>query len=50
VRLADPTGAPLNVPLDVETDVAWVGYANDAIRKQVEPVLLASLKARHLVE
>jgi fructose-1,6-bisphosphatase/inositol monophosphatase family enzyme len=50
VRLADPTGAPLNVPLDVETDVAWVGYANDAIRRQVEPVLLAALKTRNLIE
>jgi hypothetical protein len=23
----------------VETDIAWIGYANAAIRAQVEPVL-----------
>ncbi len=48
VRITALNGGPLNVPLDVETDVAWVGYANDAIRRQVEPVLLASLDARQI--
>jgi Inositol monophosphatase family len=46
VILTDPWGAPLAVPLDVETDVAWVGYANRAIRAGVEPVLGAALARR----
>jgi hypothetical protein len=43
VRVTDPLGQPLNAPLDVETDMAWIGYANDHIRAQVEPALRAEL-------
>lgn len=50
VHLTDPHGRPLNAPLDVETNVAWVGYANDAIRREVEPALLAELRAHDLLE
>jgi hypothetical protein len=50
VRITAPNAGPLDTPLDAQTDVAWVGYANDAIRLQVEPVLLAALKRRHLIE
>jgi fructose-1,6-bisphosphatase/inositol monophosphatase family enzyme len=46
VILTDPEGKPFDVPLNVEADVAWVGYANAAIRQQVEPVLQAVLKQR----
>jgi len=49
VQITDPSGAPLDAPLDVETDVAWAGYANDAIRRQVEPVLLSALQRRGLI-
>jgi fructose-1,6-bisphosphatase/inositol monophosphatase family enzyme len=48
VRLTDPWGAPLDVPLNVDADVAWVGYANDHIRRSVEPVLAAALARRGL--
>jgi fructose-1,6-bisphosphatase/inositol monophosphatase family enzyme len=48
VILTDAWGGPLEVPLDVEADVAWVGYANAAIRAKVEPVLGAALKRRGL--
>jgi hypothetical protein len=48
VILTDPWGAPLDVPLDIEADVAWVGYANAAIRAQVEPALGAALARREL--
>jgi hypothetical protein len=34
--------------LDVETDVTWIGYANAAIRAQVEPALLDELRRRGL--
>ena len=50
VQLTLPTGEPLDVTLDVETDVAWVGYANEAIRRQVEPVLQEALRKRGLIE
>jgi fructose-1,6-bisphosphatase/inositol monophosphatase family enzyme len=50
VIITDPAGGPLEATLDVETNVAWVGYANDAIRRQVEPVLLDVLRKRRLIE
>ena len=46
VILTDPSGGVLNPPLDVATDVAWVGYANAAIRDQIEPLLQAALRRR----
>lgn len=46
VRLRSPWGAPFDVKLDVESDVAWVGYANDELLRQVEPVLVALLERR----
>jgi len=48
VQITDPRGQPLDVPLDVTTDVAWAGYANARIRQQVEPVLRAVLDEREL--
>lgn len=32
-------GGPLDAPLDTDSDVSWIGYANPAIRKAVEPHL-----------
>ena len=49
VLLADGRGNPLDALLDTRTDVAWVGYANAAIRAQVEPGLLAALARRGLL-
>jgi fructose-1,6-bisphosphatase/inositol monophosphatase family enzyme len=39
-------GEPLDAPLNVEADVAWVGYANERVRRQVEPALHAGLQRR----
>jgi fructose-1,6-bisphosphatase/inositol monophosphatase family enzyme len=39
VIVSGPTGGPVCAPLDTETNVAWVGYANPALRSQVEPAL-----------
>ncbi len=50
VTITDPAGKPLDVRLDVETDVGWVGYANDAIRDQVESVLMVVLERRGLIQ
>jgi fructose-1,6-bisphosphatase/inositol monophosphatase family enzyme len=49
VILTNPAGGTLDVPLDVHADVAWVGYANAAIRAQVEPALRAALERRGLI-
>jgi hypothetical protein len=43
VIVTDTHGNPLDAPLDTTTDVSWVGYANEAIRREVEPVLLRLL-------
>ena len=49
LAITDATGAPLDAPLDLESDVAWVGYANDALRRVVEPALLEALRRRGLL-
>lgn len=48
VTVTDARGQPLDAPLDVDTDVAWIGYANASIRAQVEPVLQQLLKEHGL--
>ena len=49
LAITDATGAPLDAPLDLESDVAWIGYANDALRRAVEPALLGALRRRGLL-
>jgi hypothetical protein len=46
VILTDASGDPLNARLAVEDNIAWVGYANQQIRDQVEPLLQAALRKR----
>ncbi|MFN3648204.1 MAG: inositol monophosphatase [Armatimonadota bacterium] len=46
VLVTDPSGEPVRARLDVEPDVAWVGYANAAIREQIEPLLREALSRR----
>lgn len=41
-------GGPLRAHLAVETDVSWVGYANERIRATVEPLLRGALEKRGL--
>jgi hypothetical protein len=48
VLVSDPSGRRLSAPLDVFTDIAFVAYANDAIRAQVDPALRAALRTRGL--
>jgi hypothetical protein len=43
VILSDANGAPLDAPLDLATDVAWIGYANKGLRAAIEPVLKAAV-------
>ncbi len=49
VIITDPTGAPLDVPLTLDANVAWVGYANEDLRNAIEPALRESLKRRGLL-
>lgn len=44
VIVTDDRGGRLRSPLDLHADVAWIGYANDAIRRQLEPTLMALLE------
>jgi fructose-1,6-bisphosphatase/inositol monophosphatase family enzyme len=49
VVVTDAAGEALRAPLDVASDVTWVGYANPAIRAQIEPRLQAALRRRQLL-
>jgi fructose-1,6-bisphosphatase/inositol monophosphatase family enzyme len=49
VIISDAAGNPVDARLAVEPDVDWVGYANPAIRAQIEPLLQASLRKRGLL-
>jgi fructose-1,6-bisphosphatase/inositol monophosphatase family enzyme len=48
VIVTDPRGELLRAPLRVEPDIAWAGYANDSIRREIEPLLHDALKRRGL--
>jgi fructose-1,6-bisphosphatase/inositol monophosphatase family enzyme len=48
VVVEDPAGGPLDCPLDVDSEVAWVGYANRELARQIGPVLRAALGRRGL--
>ena len=50
VIVTDERGNPLRAPLQVEPDVAWAGYANEAIRREIEPLLHEALKKRGFFE
>ena len=49
VVVTGPGGEPIDAPLDVEFEVAWVGYANDRLRARVEPALRRALVRRDLL-
>jgi len=50
VEIANARGEPLSAPLDLETDVDWVGYANAEIRRGIEPLLQKALRDRGALE
>ena len=49
VIVTDERGGPLRALLKVEPDIAWAGYANEAIRREIEPLLHDALKRRGLL-
>jgi hypothetical protein len=44
ICLTNERGQELQAPLDVESPVMWIGYANKAIQQQIEPALLQLLR------
>ena len=48
VVLTDGRGGPLDGPLDVTTGLSWAGYANEELRRQIEPLLANFLKDKGL--
>ena len=48
VIITDANGNRLRAPLDVESEIDWVGYANDDIRRQIEMLLQDALRKRDL--
>jgi hypothetical protein len=50
VMITDPLGARLDAPFDLTSDVAWVGYANEGLRRSIEPVLQGALRRRGLLK
>ncbi|HYC71349.1 MAG TPA: inositol monophosphatase [Opitutaceae bacterium] len=42
--IESPDGGPLAVTLDLTTPVAWVGYANAALRRRIRPALRGLLR------
>ena len=49
VPVTDELGGRLTAPLDVTSDVAWVGYANEALKARIEPDLRRALTRRGLL-
>jgi len=49
VIVTSATGGPVAAPLDTETDVAWIGYANAALRRHIEPALGEFLREYQLL-
>lgn len=50
VIVQDERGNPINPPLDVDSDVSWVGYANTEIARQISPLLVAALRRRGFLD
>jgi fructose-1,6-bisphosphatase/inositol monophosphatase family enzyme len=48
VVLSDPWGRALEVPMLLDADVAWVGYANQELAERIQPILRAALERRGL--
>ena len=46
IAVTDARGGPLRAQLALEPDVDWVAYANEEIRRQLEPLLQAALEKR----
>jgi hypothetical protein len=50
VVVTDAHGQSLQARLDLESEVAWVGYANEHVRNEIEPLLQGALRRRGLLD
>ena len=48
VVITDDRCMALDGPFDVTTGLSWVGYANESLRRRIEPLLLAFLQGRRV--
>jgi hypothetical protein len=48
IHLTAPDGSPLDGPMDTTTGLSWVGYANAALRRKIEPFVLEFLRSKSL--
>ncbi len=46
--ITDATDQSIDAPLDVDTGVSWIGYANPAIHDQIAPILQSLLREHGL--
>jgi len=46
VILTDGLGKPLDGPLDVTTGISWAAFANESLRRSIEPILTRYLTER----
>jgi hypothetical protein len=46
VVLTNERGEPLDGPLDTTTGLCWIGYANEQLRRTIEPIVLAWIEDR----
>jgi len=49
VQVTDEHGNQLDAELSVKPDITWIGYANDAVRTQMEPLLQVALQRRGML-
>ncbi|MEM7336272.1 MAG: inositol monophosphatase [Chloroflexota bacterium] len=49
IIVTDEYGNPLTVPLNLDHDVSWAGYANQGIFEQINPLLDSALRKRNLL-
>ena len=46
VIITDEQGRPLDAPLDTTTGVNWLGYANETLRRKIEPLVMRFFRER----
>jgi len=50
VIITDLEGNPFDAPLDTESPMSWLGYANQTLRDRIEPVLQRLLRKHGLID
>lgn len=50
VIITDLEGRPFDAPLDTESPVSWLGYANEALRARLEPIVQRLLRHHGLID